>query len=226
MTMFTDADGRPYLLDGPRPQPPPPAPPGPFYAVGLDLGEEQDYAAAVVVEVHDRGTRHSRHLVRYLHRWPLRTGYPQIVADVHALCRRPPIDRTSALVFDATGGGKPIRDYLRAERIPITLVPVSVHGGEATTREMVQGIMEYGVAKRDLVGTVTVLLQSGRLRIAPGLPEASTLTTELQGFQRRVTKAMHDVYGTWKAGSHDDTVSAVALASWYAEQPERRTYVY
>jgi hypothetical protein len=145
---------------------------------------------------------------------------------VAALCRRPPIERTSALVFDATGGGKPIRDYLRAEAIPIKLVPVSVHGGEATSHQMNLGVMEYSVAKRDLVGTVSVLLQSGRLRIAPELPEAGILTKELQGFQRRVTKALHDVYGTWKSGTHDDTVSAVAMASWYAEVPERKIYVY
>jgi hypothetical protein len=39
----------------------------------------------------------------------------------------------------------------------------------------------------------------------------------LAGFQQRVTGAAHLQFGTWREGSHDDVLLAVALASWWGE---------
>jgi len=73
------------------------------------------------------------------------------------------------------------------------------------------------VPKRDLVSTMSFLLEGRRLKIAEALPEAPTLTRELGEFQRRVTPAGHDQYASWRESTHDDLVLAVALACWWRE---------
>src|SRR5918993_6113345 len=47
------------------------------YLMGLDLGQASDYSAFSVIEEHGDEYR-----VRHLERWPLRTPYTQIAADV------------------------------------------------------------------------------------------------------------------------------------------------
>src|SRR4051794_28939676 len=92
---------------------PPPAPGKPPFFTGLDLGQQQDPSALVVVE---RGTMPNPDKpgstqytfdVRHLHRWPLRTPYPDIVADVKGLFSAAPLAGTP-LVIDETGVGRPV----------------------------------------------------------------------------------------------------------------------
>src|SRR5690349_18518770 len=102
--------------------------------LGLDLGQTTDYSALAIVRretAKDRdpyayslsnpypdeaGDPEARpeYLVGHLHRWPLRTPYPQIAADtarlvLHATAIRPRAERI-ALVVDATGVGRPVVD--------------------------------------------------------------------------------------------------------------------
>jgi hypothetical protein len=72
--------------------------------------------------------------------------------------------------------------------------------------------------KRDLMHTMQVLLQTGRLKIAQALPETAALVWKLLMFQVNITAAAHDLYGTWREGAHDDLVLALALTCWYGEQ--------
>jgi hypothetical protein len=60
-------------------------------------------------------------------------------------------------------------------------------------------------------------LQGKRLKIAPELTEAATLTRELQSFQVKITDAANDTYGAWREGAHDDLVLASALSCWGAQ---------
>src|SRR5215211_4243737 len=85
---------------------------------GLDLGLAADYTALAIIERPARARRedpaplHCRHLER----WPLRTPYPQIVADVGRMIRsdemraapEPPV-----LAVDATGVGPAVVDLFR-----------------------------------------------------------------------------------------------------------------
>ncbi len=78
---------------------------------------------------------------------------------------------------------------------------------------------DYRVPKRDLVSTLQVLFQAGRLKVAGDLPEARTLTEELLNFKVTINaKTAHDSYESWREGIHDDLVLAVALACWHAEK--------
>jgi len=202
------------------------------YLVGLDLGQRADYTAICVAErraVRVAGDGLARlppvgtYDVGHLERLPLGTPYTDVPARLHALLRaidgahhargQPPARTT--LVVDQTGVGIAVVDLLRAAGL--SPVAVSIHGGDATTRG---DDRSYRVPKRELVGTVQVLLQGRRLRIAQGLALTPTLTAELANFRAQISLVGHDRYGAgqdWRAGNHDDLVLAVAMAVWFGE---------
>ena len=126
------------------------------------------------------------------------------------------------LVVDYTGVGRPVVDLLRAGGLDP--VPVTITGGDQATYE--RGV--WRVPKRDLAGAVAVLLQTGRLEVAGGLPLAPTLVTELTNFRVTIDPlTAHDSYGAWREGQHDDLVLALACAPWYGlKVPPRHPEAY
>jgi hypothetical protein len=95
-------------------------------------------------------------------------------------------------------------------------VPVWITAGERA-----EGVGDgWRVPKRDLVAVVQVLLQTGRLKLAAGLPEVVTLAGELRAFSVKFTPSGRDVYGVWREGEHDDLALALALACWWSERGE------
>jgi hypothetical protein len=204
------------------------------YFLGLDLGQAADYSALAILEA-QQGGRDDTYNCRHLQRWPLRTPYPEIVADVARMARSPELSGTRPifLAVDATGVGAPVVDLFRAEfgderKIKLQVIPldnrpmpklspdvkvcpVQITGGDQVTRE--RGLTR--VPKRDLVSVAQVALQTQRLKIAPALAEAQTLTQELLNFKVKISlETAHDSYGAWREGQHDDLVLAVALALW------------
>lgn len=179
------------------------------YIIGLDLGQAQDYTAISILE--DTGGDPATYHARHLERVALKTPYPAIVAKVAAMMEKEPLKGTSALVVDATGVGAPVVELLRAAGC--NPFPVWITGGDAVSMDWVQA----RVPKRDLVSSLQILLQSGRLKVAASLPNAETLVAELLNFKVTIdTKTAHDSYGAWREGVHDDLVLSVALACWYA----------
>ncbi len=189
----------------------------PTYFIGLDLGQAQDYTALAILERPNAGGGERTYLCRHLQRWPLKTSYPTIVADVSRIVRSPELKGGQAqatLALDATGVGAPVVDMFRAAHLPVHLVPIQITGGSEVSHD---GDVSR-VPKRDLVSSSQVALQTGRLKIAPELPDAQTLVRELQNFQVKINlETAHDSYGAWREGTHDDLVLAVALALWVAE---------
>jgi hypothetical protein len=61
-----------------------------------------------------------------------------------------------------------------------------------------------------------MLMGNKQLRVAQGLLEGPALVREMQNFRYRFTANANDTYGSWREGSHDDLVLAVAVATWYA----------
>lgn len=79
--------------------------------------------------------------------------------------------------------------------------------------------------KRELVGTLVMLFQSERLKIADGLAEGPVLVNELVNFKVKVNLATgHDSYEAWRESVHDDLVLAVALACWHGEDRKKREH--
>lgn len=212
------------------------------YVAGLDLGQAQDYSALAIVEHGPAGAGQTLD-VRHLQRWPLGTRYPAIVDDVAELLATPDLRGRVRLAIDATGVGAAVVDLFRGPRAPAqfslyntvtgqaTMPPrpvpprpivapiyaITITGGTAVARNG----RDAAVPKRDLVGAVVAPLQSGRLKIAPALAEAVTLTRELRDFKAKISLATgHDSYGVgeeWRIGQHDDLVLAVAMAVWVAQ---------
>jgi hypothetical protein len=181
------------------------------YVVGLDLGQAQDYTAVAVVQ--RSAARHGVVQVRHVERFPLRTPYPAIVTRMEQLVATPPLRGQASLVVDATGVGTAVIDLLSQAKL--SPIAITITGGDKVHRESRN---RYGVPKRELVGCLQVLLQTGRLKIASALPEAEVLVKELLAFQVKITASAHDVYGSWREGAHDDLVLALALATWYREK--------
>ncbi len=203
-----------------------------MYYLGLDLGQQKDYTALAIVEtvfpppysVTDPEWPYRVRLVpsedqlpalhvRHLERFRLGTTYPAIVEQVSRRMRALP-DEPAMLIVDATGVGRPVVDmFVKAHLDPIA---ITITGGVTPSNES----GEWRVPKRDLVSTLQVLLQTERLKVAQGLPDATVLVQELLNFQVKITDAANDTYGAWREGTHDDLVLAVALASWYAERQQ------
>jgi hypothetical protein len=180
------------------------------YRVGLDLGAVDDYTALAVVEV--ANVEHSgeaRYVVRHLERW--RQPYPEIIPKVIDVMGRLPAERCQLLV-DATGVGLPIVQMLRLA--DLRLVGITITAGDQTGHNSV-GIT---VPKASLVGALQVVLQTKRLKVAPGLSAGRTLASELQAFTRRQNPVTgRNQFAVWRDGEHDDLVLAVSMAVWHGE---------
>jgi phage FluMu gp28-like protein len=188
-----------------------------FY-VGLDLGQSRDYTAVVVAEkIEPSGASgrdyelHIRHLERFKD-----VLYPDVAERVRRLIDAPELHSKAALTVDATGVGAPVVDML--SKSDLTFDAVTITGGDTESQ---QGWYAWRVPKRDLIGGLQVLLQSGRLKIAYTLEHAETLKSELLNFRLKVNVSTgHDSYEAWREGDHDDLVLAAALAAWRATRIE------
>jgi hypothetical protein len=195
---------------------------------GLDLGKFRDFSALAIIEcvrtITGGGAKDEITQLNCVHlqRWQLHTSFPTIVADVVGMINGLEADaspsREPVLCVDATGCGAAVIDLFKQEKINAELVPIQIVGGANVSEE--NGM--FRVPKRDLVSVIQVGLQTRTLKIASRLPEAETLSRELQNFTVKITAAANDVYGAgaeWRVGNNDDLVLAVALAVWKATQP-------
>jgi len=165
----------------------------------------------VILEQMTESRQEIRYHLRHLERFELGTPYPKVITRTGDLLNSRAIRKRATLVADATGVGRPVIDMF--DQAGLTPVAVTITGGDTVNRHG----SNYTVPKRDLVSTLQVLLQSGRLKIAKQLPEAKALVDELLNFKVKITVNANDTYGSWREGVHDDLVLAVALACWYGE---------
>lgn len=187
--------------------------------IGVDLGQINDHSALAIVERLEEQSASElagltvldHHHVRYLKRWDLGTEYKQVVKDTGDLMRRGNL-LDAVIVIDATGVGKKVAElFLQAHRMGELGTywprPFVITGGREITHEV--------VPKRELVGTMQTLLQSGRLKIADSLTFADQLKRELLNFKVKTSPTGQDTYEAARDGIHDDIVLAVALACWF-----------
>jgi hypothetical protein len=190
------------------------------YFVGLDLGQTTDYTALCVLERPVLKTAiepDPAYALRHLQRFPLGTPYPEIVRDVIALLKTPPMPG-AFLVVDQTGVGRAVVDLFKESfegKVTCRFAPITISGGHEVTR----GNGGLVVPKKELVSSLSVVLQNRGLKIPSGLEYARELAEELQHFRMKpqaASDAASDV--SWRERPHDDLVLALALACWQAER--------
>jgi hypothetical protein len=181
-----------------------------YHLIGVDLGQSRDYTAIAVLRKSWQEPQPVYHGI-HLERLPLGTRYPAIVARLRQLVADPQLRENQELVVDATGVGTPVLDMLHYEGLYASGVMIT--GGLAESSD---GEVDH-VPKRNLVSTLQLLMQSGRLKFAADLRLADQLIEELTAFQVSLTPAGNDTYGVWREGKHDDLVLAAAIAAWKGE---------
>jgi hypothetical protein len=151
----------------------------------------------------------------HLQRFELGTRYPVVVESVRRLIMDSPLNLGARrLLVDATGVGRGVVDlFEQAQTYPTA---ITITGG--TTVNPDEDGRGYKVPQRELISVLSVMSETGRLKIAESLPEAATLVKELLGFQRRINPhTANDSYAAWREGTHDDLLFAVAMACWFRE---------
>jgi phage FluMu gp28-like protein len=177
--------------------------------VGVDLGQVADFTAIAVLEESEPRHYHVRHLERTRH-----VPYPDVVSRLKTLVAHLPA--VPSIAVDATGVGRPVVDMVREAKIPGDLYSITLTGGDS-----VSGVgMERRVPKRDVASTIAVLLQTGRLKVSPRIPDASVLLHELLNFRVKINVNANETYEAWRESDHDDLVLAVGLAAWLKERGE------
>jgi hypothetical protein len=207
------------------------------YIIGCDLGQANDFTALSILEKHrdttseirQQGfepptfiatTRNIFHL-RHLQRLKLGTSYPDVCSIVGTMLKALPGAKLApALVIDKTGVGAPVFDLM--QKSGLKPIGVTITGGFDENRVLSN---DWRIPKRNLVSTLAVLLQSGRLKVAPDLAEGETFVSELSNFKVKISAAGHDSYSSWRESVHDDLVLSVALAAWYGERKVMATSV-
>ncbi len=209
----------------------------PRYFIGLDLGQLQDYTALTVVKKvfedvdvkkpdryngyvigysYEKKTVFKQYELQHLHRFDLRTPYAQIAETVKDIQRRIR-DGNTYVVADATGVGRPVLEMLEEAGVK-EVYGITITGGNSVN---VIRSKDVHVPKRDLVSSISVLLQSRKLKFAEGLPFGDVLKAELQNFKAKINIATgNDTYEAWRESQHDDLVLSLALACWFGENRE------
>ena len=172
--------------------------------IGLDLGQTNDYTAWCVLQLGGDKNFKIRHLDRVRH-----VPYPEIVQMTMKMMDHPLLRGNSTLVVDATGVGRPVVDMFNL--VGLTPISITITGGDQVKHDG----NEFKVPKRDLVGMLQRLLQTGELKVSNKLTLARVLVKEMSNFKVKISTKGHDSYGAWREGEHDDLVLAVACASWF-----------
>jgi hypothetical protein len=204
------------------------------YVIGLDLGQAQEHSALAMIEWFPMpwpqpGTFPTppHYSVRTLKRWPIGTPYRVIAEAMIKFMQSPPLDTSYSIsVIDDTGVGEPVGalivNTLNRARVRGAWCIATITDGHTAS---LAGNAHWHVPKKTLVSVLQVLLQSRRLHVAAGLPDAKALTQELQSFRTKITTVRNDTLELWRERDYDDLVFAVALASWWAER-SRDWFIY
>src|SRR5436190_8023195 len=146
------------------------------YFIGLDLGQAQDFTALAVLQRplvpagRPSALRRPAYDLGHLQRFTLGTPYPEIFATVRKLLQTPPLPGAFVAV-DQTGVGSAVvnmlSDYLQGH-VDCQFAVATLTTGHDVTRGEESGLL---IPKKELVGTLQVLLQTRRLHIASSLPD-------------------------------------------------------
>lgn len=123
------------------------------------------------------------------------------------------------LIIDRTGVGLPICDMIVAGGLQPVMV--SLTAGDVVTRPEAGKI---NLPKRDMVASITKVIQERRLKVVAGCENAALFKNELKNFQLKVSASGYNTYNA-APGSHDDSITAVGLCLYYSEKGLGQSHV-
>lgn len=198
------------------------------FVLGVDLGQQQDPTAIVLLE-HFRRLEdpnladtpewerrpkkiRNAYITRLIERPELGTPYLEVVDRLEAIMQNPKIVGEVQLVADATGVGLPVVELMRERGLnPIGVWITS--GGDVHRTDY-----GYKVPKKDLATALQLVYQSRRIQVPRNIELARILMNELTNFRVKITSQDNTKYEAWRSSQHDDLVLAQAIAVWYAER--------
>jgi hypothetical protein len=193
------------------------------FVVGVDLGKSVDSTVIAILEYQRAGTgqynvrgtiteeRYREYYdLRELQRLKLQTSYDEIIQHLLGLMNTEPLCGAD-LVIDDSGVGRPTGDMIEAQT---TLRPIRITttGGEQANKISAR---RWHVPKLELVSLLSGLFATNRIRLAHDLPNLEVLRREAQTFLRSYTATGRSAFSA-ASGQHDDTISALSLACWWA----------
>lgn len=151
------------------------------FVAGLDLAKSIDYTVLWIMSMEDGSCVYYKRMNK--------TDYRQIVKEVADVCK---VYNNCDLIFDATGVGSGIADFLQNE--DVNAIPF--HFTNDT--------------KSDLINKLALSIEYQEIKI----PNITTIKNELSVFTYAITRTGKISYNA-PAGYHDDIVIALALANFY-----------
>lgn len=207
-----------------------------MHYIGVDIGQARDYSAIAVLRVQQKfreksslpGTIQYEHepqmiinsyQVRLMERLPLGTRYQDIVKRVQNIVGHVEIARAYRLIVDMTGVGRPVVELMRDASLAPTGVQIT-SGYHVSEQEY-----GYSTPKREIVSSLQVLFQAGRIELNAQLPELNEFRTQLQHFTYKINQKGNETFEAERESIHDDLVLAVALGAWFADKIEGKESV-
>ena len=199
------------------------------YFCGVDIGQARDFSAIAVVR--RKLTRpeslvphrpdHPIPIYAIVHLERIRgMQYPDLARHLSDLLRRPELYRKTTVVVDSTGVGRAVADQFREAGVENMRRVIFTGGQEA--RQTQSGYDT--VPKTDIVGALLVNYNSGRIRVNPKLRFAHEFRDELSDFEAFQNKQTgHVSYESKRDATHDDIVTAVGLAVYWATERAKFT---
>jgi hypothetical protein len=194
------------------------------YCVGIDLGQRRDPTAIAVVEV---PFNQPYRVVKYLKRLPLGLLYADVAVRVKRLDEQLRADaQTRGLwchvtyILDSTGVGEGVSEMISRELPHADLRKCYLTGGIDPSDDGIQ----IKLPKTQMASTLVALFDGGRVKLPRSSEELEAMVEELLNYEIHVSEEGHDQYGAFKIGTHDDLVTALGLACWYAEHHKRMMF--
>ena len=177
--------------------------------MGWDIAQTTDSSIIAVLECSGNPAMYwVRRIVKLAKGMP----YDQQVKECRSLFFQ---YQDATLLIDRTGVGLPICDMIVAGGL--RPIQVSLTAGDMLN-EPEPG--KVNLPKRDMVASITKIIQERRIKVARGCENAPLFRKELKAFQLKVSASGHNTYNAAQ-GSHDDTITAVGLCLWRGDKGVR-----
>ncbi len=206
------------------------------YIVAQDIAKKVDYTTTVIHRITPelvKGSVANRiyYFEDVVYRDKRQLKYTELPLYTKELMESFELYGKSVLLIDGTGVGEAVYDlYEEAALDPLKIVFGS---GESVSTQRQRDkanwstsrfgpISAFVVPKVDLVGSLSVYMQQGKIRQAEGLRFMVDVENQYRNFIGRINeKTKYVKYGNASDEIHDDWVVADSMATWYTQHMER-----